>query len=33
MSSKIETTDGALIYVHYRGLGDFGADGYDKLSR
>lgn len=29
----IETTDGALLDVSYRGLADFGADGYDRFSR
>lgn len=27
----METQDGALIYVHYSGLGDMGADGHDQF--
>ena len=29
----METTDGALIYAPYSGLGDLGEDGYDKFLR
>lgn len=29
--TTLETHDGALIYTHYRGLGDLGADGYQKF--
>ena len=27
----LETNDGALIYMHYHGLGELGADGYAKF--
>ena len=29
--ATLETHDGALIYTHYRGLGDMGPDGYAKF--
>jgi len=31
--ATLETHDGALIYAYYNGLGDLGADGYDKFAR
>ena len=31
--ATIETDDGALIDVAYRGIGDLGDDGYDKFLR
>ena len=31
--TTFETTDGALIDVAYRGIGDLGQDGYDKFLR
>ncbi len=31
--TTIETDDGALIYLSYRGLGDLGEDGYDRFLR
>jgi hypothetical protein len=31
--TTIETDDGALIDVAYQGIGDLGADGYDKFLR
>lgn len=30
--ATLETDDGALIYAHYHGLGDMGADGYEKFA-
>ncbi len=29
--ATLELDDGALIYVHYTGLGDLGSDGYQKF--
>ncbi len=31
--ATIETDDGALIDLSYRGIGDLGADGYEKFLR
>lgn len=31
--ATMEAPDGALIYVTYRGLADFGVDGYAKMLR
>lgn len=31
--ATIETHDGALIYAAYSGVGDLGADGYEKFLR
>ena len=31
--TTFETTDGAVIDVAYRGIGDLGEDGYDKFLR
>lgn len=31
--SSIETDDGALIDIRYDGLGDIGADGYERFMR
>ncbi|MGH8456879.1 MAG: DUF3237 domain-containing protein [Stenotrophobium sp.] len=27
----LETDDGALVYMHYNGLGDLGADGHEQF--
>jgi hypothetical protein len=29
--ATLELDDGALVYLHYLGLGDLGADGYQKF--
>ena len=31
--TTIETDDGALIYLSYRGIGDLGEDGYQRFLR
>lgn len=30
--TSFETADGAIVYAQYRGLGDLGADGYERFA-